>query len=357
MSSFEAYHGKSAAHHQARFDALAPHGWRMISLSVHGDPNDARYTAVWVDELGPAFVAAHGLPMGDYQDWFDDQVAAGFAPVLLSATGSGADAIVAAVFEQGITLPWVAKHGLVNGQDVNQNTIEYWNVHARQQRQILRSAAVYGVPSKREYLAVWHTQLEAHANGRTAETAQDHQEWFDAFQTVPLRPAFVAASAAQLHVSVYRDDSVGDWVARHGLSADDYQAEFDARLAEGLAPIDVHGSGVGDATRYAAIFARQHRPKPRQWIVTGAGSAGLDRIVRAFMESNGVRAGQLSVGADGELLASRAYTWADADYPVTRTGTRMRVASMSKMFTCAAMQALFDADLAHRATLRSLRRA
>jgi Bacterial tandem repeat domain 1 len=45
---FKAYHGVKGDQHQANFDNLFAQGFRMISLSVYGDPGDARYAAVWV---------------------------------------------------------------------------------------------------------------------------------------------------------------------------------------------------------------------------------------------------------------------------------------------------------------------
>ena len=99
----------------------------------------------------------------------------------------------------------------------------------------------------------------------------------------------------------------------------------------------------GNDTRYAAIFAKRHTPKPRKWTVTGSGLSAFDAAVKEFMQANGVRAGQLSVGKAGSLKARRAYTWADEDYPITQVGTLMRVASLSKMFTAACIQCLYDA--------------
>src|ERR1700740_52111 len=46
-SMFQAYHGVSSAEHQAKFNALSQQGYRMISLSVYGDPGSAQYAAVW----------------------------------------------------------------------------------------------------------------------------------------------------------------------------------------------------------------------------------------------------------------------------------------------------------------------
>ena len=50
---FQAYHGVTAAEHQAQFNQLSAEGYRMISLSVYGDPSDALYAAVWVQRACP----------------------------------------------------------------------------------------------------------------------------------------------------------------------------------------------------------------------------------------------------------------------------------------------------------------
>jgi hypothetical protein len=113
MSKFVAYHGVTAAAHQDHFNTLPAQGYRVVSLSVSGAPDDARYAAIWFERPGAAWQASHGLNASQYQQRFDDLVSQGYAPVLVSATGAANDAIFAAVFEQGITSPWYARHGLV----------------------------------------------------------------------------------------------------------------------------------------------------------------------------------------------------------------------------------------------------
>src|SRR6516164_520275 len=116
---FQAYHGVTAAEHQAQFNALSAQGYRMISLSVYGDPGDARYAAVWVQRPGPAYVAVHGVNAAGYQSFFNNWTAKGFVPVIVSATGPAGSAIFAAVFEQGISGPWLARHGMTSGPAAN----------------------------------------------------------------------------------------------------------------------------------------------------------------------------------------------------------------------------------------------
>ena len=59
--AFQAYHGVSAAQHQANFNKFFAEGYRIISLSVYGDPGNALYAAVWVQRAGPVWVAIHGV--------------------------------------------------------------------------------------------------------------------------------------------------------------------------------------------------------------------------------------------------------------------------------------------------------
>ena len=89
MDAFVAYHSVTASDHQVRFTDLSSKGYRLISLSVYGDPSNARYAAVWVQRSGPAWQGFHGGSASEYQNFFDTWKAKGYYPVLISATGEG----------------------------------------------------------------------------------------------------------------------------------------------------------------------------------------------------------------------------------------------------------------------------
>lgn len=354
MIPFEAYHGISGADHQARFNQLSQNGYRMISLSVHGAPNDARYTAVWVKRPGPAFVAVHGVSAAGYQTFFNQSTSQGYGPVLVSATGSASDAVFAAVFEKGIVGPWMARHGIRSGPSANAGTFANLNLTARDQRMILRSLAIYGTATDRRAIAVWHANPD-HVKWEVRESVNgaDHQRAFDECTALPgyrlagYRPRCVTLSSDQRYGALFTDDVVGEWVARHGLTAAEYQAEFDRQRQAGRYPIDVHGGGIGSATRYAAVFAAADVPRPRRWSVQGPtipALEGLDQLMGTFMRANGVRAAQLAVARNGTLRHSRGYTWAEEGYRLTQPSDLFLLASCSKMFLCAAIAALYDSD-------------
>jgi CubicO group peptidase (beta-lactamase class C family) len=350
---FEAYHGVTGAQHQTKFNQLSAQGYRMISLSVYSDPGDARYAAVWVHRQGAARVAVHGVNSAGYQSFFNTWTAKGYIPVLISATGSSADAIFAAVFEQGIAGAWFARHGMTSGPEANAGTFQHQNAAARASKMILRSVAIYGSASDRRYAAVWHANpgfVKWHVH--PSDTAASYQTVFNAETQLPgyglagYRPGFVALSGDELYCSVFKDDVVGPWVARHGMTAAEYQTEFDQQNAKQFYPICVQGGGSGGGTRYAAIFAQRDVPLVREWTVTGAAVpalAGFDHAMQTFMQANAVRAAQLTIAKNGMVKLARAYTWAEGGYRLTQPSDRFLLASCSKMFLEAAVQALYDA--------------
>ena len=350
---FQAYHGVTGAQHQTNFNNLSSQGFRMISLSVYGDPGDPRYAAVWVQRPGPSWVAVHGVDSAGYQSFFTNWTAKGYAPVLVSATGGSGNAIFAAVFEQGVPGPWFARHGMTSGPEANVGTFQNFIKAAHDQKMILRSVTIYGAANDLRYAAVWHSNpgfVKWHVH--PSETGGSYQVVFNSETQLPgyrlagYRPAYIAVSGDHVYCSVFKDDVVGEWVARHGLTAAEYQTEFDKQKAAGLYPICVQGGGAGANTRYAAIFAKRDIPLPREWSVTGTSVpafAGFDHAMQTFMQANGVRAAQLTIAKDGVTKFSRGYTWAEAGYHITQPSDRFLLASCSKMFLEAAVQSLYDA--------------
>jgi CubicO group peptidase (beta-lactamase class C family) len=217
---------------------------------------------------------------------------------------------------------------------------------------ILRSVAIYGTPTDRRYAAVWHANLgfvkwHVHA----AKTGASYQAAFNAetqlpgYQLAGYRPAYVALSSDHVYCSVFEDNVVGPWIARHGMTSADYQVEFDNQKSVGSYPICVQGGGTGNNTRYAAIFAKQDIPLSRQWTITGPAVpalAGFDHLMQTFIQANGVRAAQLAIAKNGVSKYSRAFTWAEDGYRLTQPSDRFLLASCSKMLLEAAVQALYD---------------
>ena len=340
MPEWRAYHGKSSAEHQAEFDDLSGNGFRMISLSVYGDPANARYAAVWVRRAGPAFIAFHGRSRAEYQQLSDQLTADGFRATILCATGGGpAGEILAGIFEEG-TWDCVALAG-ASATDIQAQCGEL-----RTAGFAMRWLSVYGDAANPLYAGVWETNTRPVA--WTIEIGDDgngFQEKFDAYTSGRMRPECVSVAGGDRYSSIWYDDLIGDWFAFYDMTSDGYQQKFDEMNGQGFMPIRVQAGGAWNDPRFAAVFARDDVRPTRQWTVSGPSSSELatfDDVVRSFMEANRVRSGQLAVVRHGKLIYLRAFTHAEPGYPVTEPSTVFRVASVSKTITATAALALIE---------------
>ena len=81
----------------------------------------------------------------------------------------------------------------------------------------------------------------------------------------------------------------------------------------------------------------------RRWTVTGntfLGAFAIDRAIKLFMFDHDIRALSVAIAKGGAVIGTRGYTWAMPDYPITQPDTLFRVASVSKIFTCGAIDQL-----------------
>lgn len=343
---FVAYHDRTSADHQAHFDDLYPKGWRMASLSVYGARGNERYAAVWVKRAGPDWSAVHGVNFAGYQAAFDNAVSVGFKPVLLAATGLANDPVFAGTFELRPGPVPLTRHGLVHGAETDPATIEYWIAQARANGWMPVSIAVYGGASDPRYAGIWVDNPQGICwtmDGRL-DTAAEHQSRFDALVPVWARPVQVAVSPDDRYASIFRDDLIGDFVARHELTSAGYQQEFDTFVPQGYWPVSVQAGGVGPAARFAVVFAKTDQPLALSWRApTGpVANAAIDDVMRQAMERHRIRGAALALVRGGRLVYARGYTLAETGYPKTRPTTRFRQASVSKFIVALAIHRLIQ---------------
>jgi CubicO group peptidase (beta-lactamase class C family) len=277
-----ARHGLTAAQYQAEFDSLTAQGYRLLDVSGYAAGSEARYAAIWEKSAGPARVARHGLTAAQYQAEFDSLVAQGYRLVCISGYGLGSTAFYAAIWEHSADPAWVARHGLTAAQ----YQAEFTTLVGQGYRL---------------------TDVSGYAVGGT-----------------------------DLYAAIFEKSGGPAWVARHGMSAGDYQTEFDALVDQGYRLQWVSGYASNGAALYAAIWESD--------AMKDADIAAIDAKVTAYMTQQGVPGVSLAIAKQERLVFAKGYGDADvaSKQPVTPQSL-FRIASISKPITAVAVLELVEA--------------
>jgi Bacterial tandem repeat domain 1/Peptidase family M23 len=201
-TAWQAFHGLSAAQYQQRFDEFTGKGFRptLVESYKHGD--DVRYAVIFRKDNGPQTRAYHGLSANEHQQRFDDWTAAGFRPRNIAVSAVNGQPRYSALYEKTDYGQWLAKSQL--SADAYQQAVT--ENDAKGLKLIYLNA--YGLDGKVWFSAIWSS-----------------------------KPA-------------------GAIKARHGLSAQQYQSEWNGAGRSGFLTRAVTGYAAGNDARYAAIWRK-----------------------------------------------------------------------------------------------------
>lgn len=337
-----AYHGVTASAHQTQWNTLRPQGYRLLSLSVAGGLANQHYTAVWIRRAGASFSGIHNATYTQYVTWRTSQINAGLRPYLVTASGSGADEVYAAIWVND----GVDAHDIVRA---NRATFDARCAQARTDDDKLSCAAIYGTASSPLFCGVWVPNPDKTVWGYTVgDSANGYQQKFDAFSEGHGRPVFAAVSDYQQYLSVWQDDQVGSWAAAHDMTSSTYDATVAAQSQLGRFPLFASAGGAGSSARWVAAFVSTDTPIARTLTRTGtavSAFAAFDTYMTNHMTATDARAASIAITRHGRLVYARGYTYAEPGYPTTQPTSMFRLASCSKPLTAIAAHQLDESLL------------
>lgn len=209
----------------------------------------------WQVSAAP-WAARHGLTGEQYQQAFNDFDKQGFRLTSISGYESGGGARYAALWSKSDGPASAARHGL--------NPQQYQAAYDDLAKKGYRLTFVngYAVGDKPYYAGIWQKDPGPASAARHGLTAEQYQAAVD---------AMVKQGYALSHVSAF---SIGGsprfaaifekgqpaWVARHGLTSAEYQDAFDDFTRKGYRLKVVSGYRQGRSDRYAAIWTKAAGP-------------------------------------------------------------------------------------------------
>ena len=147
---------------------------QLMSLSGYGGTTPL-FAALWVKTATPAaWQARHGLTAADYQATFNQLTTAGFHPTLVNGYATPNGPRFACIFTNGPTGAWVARHGLT----ATQYQAAFNDLVG--QGYMLDWVSGYFDGQQDLYAAIWRKQANTPAwEARHGLTADDYQAYFN----------------------------------------------------------------------------------------------------------------------------------------------------------------------------------
>jgi hypothetical protein len=258
---WESHHALTADQYQSTYDNLVGQGYRLNYVSGYTVNDDPRYAAVWEkkpESEAVEWIARHGLTSDDYQSYYDNYNQQGYRIVLINGyTVRGEDRYVA-IWDKSTSGPWVARHRLT--ADEYQTTYD----SLKEQGYKLRHISSYTIGSEARYAAIWEQTDETYDwVARHGLTADQYRQEYDTYTSQGYRLVVVSGygiDSVDYYTALWEKRDSLPWVSRYGLTATEYQTASDNYTSQGYIPRVINGYTVAYEDRYAAIWEQYSAP-------------------------------------------------------------------------------------------------
>lgn len=233
-------------------------GVGSVSSNLTRDPGPTdRYAAIWSQETGPDWVARHRLTSDEYQAEFDNLASQGFRLKHISGYNVAGAPRFAAIWDKSTGPDWVARHNMTAGQYQDE-----FNRRGREGYRLVQ-VSVYRGLGQDLYAAIWIKESKPAWVARHRMTNTTYQHEFnnliqDGFRLVDVSGCRIGGEAR--YAAIWEQRSGPAWVARHGMRSAEYQQEFERLGKDGYRLIHVDGYTIGSKRRFAAIWEHGEGP-------------------------------------------------------------------------------------------------
>ncbi len=241
--------------------ATAPIGYWELEIRTNGS-TVATYP-IFVGSVYTGYQQVrHGLPASQYQQEFETLVANGYRPVWVDGYDVLDTPYVNVIFDRSPSAGWLAYHGQSGSShqstfdDLTSSGYRLVHIDGYVDNGSLRYATIYEAGPGPGF-AAYH-----------AATVSSHQALFNDLTADGFRAKNIsfAEIGSTLYVTALYDTApVGGWVALAGLTAAQYQTEFDAQAAAGRTLSYVNSYEQAGSGRYSAIWDSVN---PSSWVGT-----------------------------------------------------------------------------------------
>jgi hypothetical protein len=232
----------SSAQYQQEFDKLGKEGYRLAQVSGFSVSGQDLYAAIWEKASGPAQLARHGMTSEEYQQQFDELSKEGYRLALVNGYSVGGQDRYVAIWDKAPGPAQVARHGM--SSDQYQQEFETLGKEGFRLAHVSGYSVYPSVGGQDRYAAIWEKALGPPLAARHGMSSEQYQQEFDqlgkeGFRLVQVSGYNVGGRAR--YAAIWEKTSGPPQVVRHGMSSDQYQHEFETLANEGYRLVQVSG--------------------------------------------------------------------------------------------------------------------
>lgn len=252
-----ARHGLANSAFQADFDAAARCGFRMDWNSGYDNGLDsATFNVVYHANQNPSlsWLSHHILTEDELTAKKSAYEADGFELVYLDVYAVGSDIRYAAIFNKGESVPITASYYGLSATD-HQSTFNTWTAAGWYPRVL----SVTSVNGERVYAAIYTQQSLGSWQAKSFQTSAQYQTNFDSNSSAGRRLIYLKSyvhSGQRMYSAIWSSTAAPSVYAKHGLTSDGYQTNYDARVGTGWETGAVSATVADGKTRFAAYWEK-----------------------------------------------------------------------------------------------------
>ncbi|CAF1265085.1 unnamed protein product [Adineta steineri] len=333
---FVARHSLTSSQYQDLFSSLTQQYYRLLYISGYTVSNEERFAAYFEKSSGPSQICRHGMNSSQYQQAFDDATTKKYNLVLVNGyTDSNGDDKYVAIWEKpvGSAPSLVARHGMTTEQ--YQKEFNDWTGKGFR----LTHVSGYAYKNSARYAAIFEKVTNSPTwSARHGLTANQYQAEFNAqtkagFVLVLVSGYFV--NGIDYYAAIFEKKASYPWIARHAMSSKTYQGEFTNNHYQGYRLKVICGYAKGNTDLYAAIWENPN--------MKGEDLSFIDSQIQDYMSKNSTPGLSIAITYQERLVFAKGFGYAD-----TATGEKVhpnhlfRIASVSKSMTAIAIMKLIE---------------
>jgi hypothetical protein len=248
-----AQHGIPASAYQTEFDRIVGSGYRLVWFDGYDVNGKTFFNVIFRPADRTQWVARHGLNGSQYQQEFDKWTQQGFRLMHIESYLSGDAVCYAPIFVKSSGPAWTAYHG----RTADQHQQQFDSLTAQGFRPI--NVTAVSLSGTRTYAALYEKRDVGSFFVKSFMTPAEYQTQFEQNIQAGRRLAYLNAYThlgSPRIIAIWQQKPAAPFIARHGLSSSQYQAEFDKNLSNGFLTRAVTGYEEGDSQRFAAFWSK-----------------------------------------------------------------------------------------------------